>query len=77
MIESIYDKRRREWEQSPEGQATIKRLRQERAAHEAFVYHHVPEALLALTEIVPVNLKSSQTTTPIVRSIENVRVRKV
>ena len=51
-----------EWLASPEGIAEQKRQAEEQAKHDAFVFHSPSEAMLALTEIEPVDLTSAKTT---------------
>ena len=51
-----------EWLASPEGIAEQKRQAEEQAKHDAFVFHSTSEAILALTEIKPVDLTSDKTT---------------
>ena len=51
-----------EWLASPEGIAEQKRKAEEKAKHDAFVFHSTSEAILALTEIKPVDLTSDKTT---------------
>ena len=51
-----------EWLASPEGIAEQKREAEEKAKHDAFVFHSTSEAILALTEIKPVDLTSDKTT---------------
>ena len=51
-----------EWLASPEGIAEQKREAEEKAKHDAFVFHSTSEAILALTEIKPVDLTSDETT---------------
>ena len=53
---------RKQWLASPEGQAYLKAEKEKQEKHNAFVYHSVDEAILALTEIKPADLKSEKTT---------------
>lgn len=57
-----YEKKHEEYKKSPEYLAQQKIEAEEKAKHDAYVYHSVDEALLALTEIEPSNLKSEKTT---------------
>ena len=50
-----------EWLRSPEGIAETERKQKEHEEHEAFVFHSVDEALLALTELKPCDLSSDKT----------------